>query len=110
MILPGFSYVLEQASDITLREKKLDYVCNHKSEIINFCNAVEGHSLEAMKIVHHHTNDRFNWIISEHQSVNPSREVISILSGDTEDLRLSILCATDSKLLKMVSLKCYLKF
>ena len=36
--------------------------------------------LEAMKIVHHHGNGRFDWLISEHQSVNPSREAISILS------------------------------
>ena len=29
----------------------------------------------------HHTNGRFDWLISGHQSVNPSREAISILSG-----------------------------
>ena len=29
----------------------------------------------------HHANRRFDWLISEHQSVNPSREAISILSG-----------------------------
>ena len=34
-----------------------------------------------MKIVHHHANGRFDWLISGHQSVNSSREVISILSG-----------------------------
>ena len=34
-----------------------------------------------MKIVRHHANGRFDWLISEHQSVNPSREAISILSG-----------------------------
>ena len=34
-----------------------------------------------MKIVHHHANGHFDWLISGHQSVNPSREVISILSG-----------------------------
>ena len=34
-----------------------------------------------MKIVHHHANGRFNWLISGQQSVNPSREAISILSG-----------------------------
>ena len=31
--------------------KKLDYLCNCKSEISNVCNAVEGHCLQAMKIV-----------------------------------------------------------
>ena len=34
-----------------------------------------------MKVMHHHTNGRFDWLISEHQSANPSREAISILSG-----------------------------
>ena len=29
----------------------------------------------------HHANGRFDWLISGHQSVNPSREVVSILSG-----------------------------
>ena len=57
--------------------KKLDYLCNCKSEI---SNALEGHCLEAMKIVHHHADGRFDWLISEHQSVNPLREAISILS------------------------------
>ena len=51
------------------------------SEISNVCNTVEGHCLQAMKIVHHHANGRCDWSISEHQSVNPSREAISILSG-----------------------------
>ena len=32
-----------------------------------------------MKIVHHRANGRFDWLISEYQSVNPSREAISIL-------------------------------
>ena len=61
--------------------KKLDYLYNCKSEISNVCNAVEGHCLQAMKIVHHHANDRFDWLISEDQSVNPSRDAISIQSG-----------------------------
>ena len=34
-----------------------------------------------MKIVHHDANGHFDWLISGHQGVNPSREVISILSG-----------------------------
>ena len=46
----------------------------------NVCNSLEGHCLEAMKIVHHHASGRFHWLISEHQSVNPSRESVSILS------------------------------
>ena len=60
---------------------KLDYLCNCKSEISNVCNAVESHCLQAMKIMHHHANGRFDWLISEHQSVDPSREAIFILSG-----------------------------
>ena len=56
-----------------------------KSEISNICNAVEGHCLQAMKIVRHHANGCFDWLISRQQSINPSREAISILS----DLRLS---------------------
>ena len=55
----------------------MDYLCNSKSEISNVCNAVEAHCLQAMKIVLHHANSR---LISEHQSVNPWREAISILS------------------------------
>ena len=42
---------------------------------------MEGHCLQVIKIVHHHANGRFDWLISEQQSVNPSREAISILSG-----------------------------
>ena len=34
-----------------------------------------------MKIVHHYVNSCFDWLISGHQSVNPSREAISVLSG-----------------------------
>ena len=60
---------------------KLDYLCNCKSEISNVCNAVEGHCFQAMKIVHHYVNSCFDWFISGHQSVNPSREAISILPG-----------------------------
>ena len=61
--------------------KKLDYLCNCRSEISNVCNAMEDHCLQAMKIVHHYANGCFDWLISGHQSVNPSREAISILSG-----------------------------
>ena len=59
----------------------MDYLCNCKSEIGTVCNPVEDHCLRAMKIVHHHANGRFDWLISGHQSVDISREVISILSG-----------------------------
>ena len=53
---------------------------------------MEGHYLIAVKIVHHHANGRFDWLISVHQSVNPSREAISILSGKYKNLRLLIMC------------------
>ena len=59
----------------------MDYLCNCKSEIGNVCNPVEDHCLGAMKIVHHHDNGRFDWLISGHQSINPLREVIFILSS-----------------------------
>ena len=59
----------------------MDYLCNCKSEIVNVWNPVEDHCLRAMKIVHHHANGRLDSLISGHQSVNPLREVISILSG-----------------------------
>ena len=72
--------------------KKLDYLCNCKSEISNVCNGVECHRLPVMEIVHHHANNCFDWLISGHQSVTPSREVISILSGKYKDLCSSILC------------------
>ena len=57
-----------------------DYLCYCKSEISNVCNALEGHCMEAMKIMHHHANGRFDWLISEHRIVTPSREAISIQS------------------------------
>ena len=52
-----------------------------KSEINNVCSVVEDRCLQARKIVHHHANSHFDWLISEHQSVKLSREAISILSG-----------------------------
>ena len=64
---------------------------------------MEGHSLQAMKIVSHHANGHFDWLISGYQSINHSREAISILSGKYKDLRLSILWLTDS--LRQLSLK-----
>ena len=64
--------------------KKIDYLFNKESEIRYVCHAVEGHCLLTMKIVHQHANGRFDWLISGHESVNPSREAISILSGKYE--------------------------
>ena len=58
--------------------KKLDYLCNCKSEIGNVCNAVESHCFQTMKLVHHYANSCFDWLISGHQSINPSREAISM--------------------------------
>ena len=37
--------------------------------------------LLAVKIVYHHANDRFDWLIFGDQSVNPSRKAISMMSG-----------------------------
>ena len=62
-------------------KNKMDYLCDCLSEISNVCNVVEGHCLQAMKIVHHHANGRFDWLISGQQNVNPLREAISILSS-----------------------------
>ena len=59
----------------------MDYLCNCDSEIATVCNAMESHYLRAMKVVHHHANGRFDWLISGHQSVNPSRKAISVMSG-----------------------------
>ena len=42
---------------------------------------MEVHCLQVLKIVHHYVNSCFDWLISGQQGVNPSREVISILSG-----------------------------
>ena len=42
---------------------------------------MDGHCLQAMRIVHHHANGRFDWLISGHPSVNPLREATSIMSG-----------------------------
>ena len=61
--------------------KKLNYLCNCKTEISNVYSEVDGHCLQAKKIVHSHANSHSDWLISRHSSVNPSREVISILSG-----------------------------
>ena len=42
--------------------------------------AVEGHCLQTMEIGHHHASGRFDWLISELQSVNLSRKAIFLLS------------------------------
>ena len=78
-IYPVFRYVSHHVSDGTLREKHW-IISNCESEISNACNAVDGHCRQAMKNLHHHANGCFDWLISEHQSVNPWREEISILS------------------------------
>ena len=66
-----------------------------ESEIGNVCNLVEDHCLGAMKIVHHHANGRFDWLISGHQSINPSEKYfLYYLLANTKDLRLSILWLT----------------
>ena len=54
-------------------ERKMNCVCNSESQISNVCNTVEGHCLQAMTIVYHHANGHFDWLISEHRSVIPSR-------------------------------------
>ena len=71
---------LEQVSERILSEK-MNYLCQSKSEISNVYNAMEGHYLQAMNIVHHHANGHFDRLSFEHRDVNPSREAISILSG-----------------------------
>ena len=62
-----------------------------KSEISNVCNAVEGHCFDAMKIMHYYANSCFDWLISGHQSVNPSSFEFLYCLANTKDLRLSIL-------------------
>ena len=74
-IFPVFSYDLEQVPNTTLRE--LDYLCNSSQN-----QAMSATScLQAMKIVHHYAHGCFDWLIYGQQSVNLSREAISILSG-----------------------------
>ena len=41
---------------------------------------MKGNGLQALKIVNHYANGRFYWLMSGRQSVNHSREAISILS------------------------------
>ena len=44
----------------------------HDTEVewSDVCNAVERHCLQAMKILHHNANGRFDWLIPGHQGVN----------------------------------------
>ena len=56
-----------------------------------------------MKIIRHHANGCFDWLISGQQSINPSREAISTLSGKYKVVNLSTLWLTDS--LRQLSLK-----
>ena len=71
--------------------KTLTYLCNCKSKESSICNAMDGHCIQAMKVVHYHANGHFDWLTDGHQSVNPSREAVSILYGKYNDLHLSIL-------------------
>ena len=48
------------------RVKKMNYLCNCESEISNVYNAEEGHCLQALETMHHHTNGCFDKLISEH--------------------------------------------
>ena len=59
---------------------RVDYLYNCKSKISNVCNVVEGHCLQAMKIVHYYAIGCFDRLISGQQSDNPLGEAISILS------------------------------
>ena len=68
---------------------------------------VEGHCLQAMKIVHHHANGCFDWLISGQQSVNPSREAISILSGKYKRFTFVHPVLAEADLLKLTSLADY---
>ena len=55
----------------TLEVQKHTILNEKNSEIANVCKGLKSHWLLAMKIVQHHANDSFDWLISEHQSVNP---------------------------------------
>ena len=98
-IFPVSSYVLEKDCHVTLSEKKMDYLYNCKSEISSVHNVVEGHCLQAMNIMHHHANGWFDWLISEHWSVNPWKKKFLYCLGNTKDSRLSILYDCQSSFL-----------
>ena len=52
----------------------------NKQGMTEFCNAVEGYCLWTIKTMHRHANGSFDPLLSGHQSVNPSRDAIAILS------------------------------
>ena len=58
-----------------------------------------------MKIVHHHANGRFDWLISKHQSLNPSRESTSVLSGKYKRFRFVHPVNCTTKVSKFTSMK-----
>ena len=52
----------------------------NKQLITEFCNAVEDYSLWTIKTVNRHANRSVDPLLSGHQSVNPLRDAIDILS------------------------------
>ena len=60
---------------------------------------MESHCLLAIIIVHHHANGRFDWLISEQQSIYPLREAISILSEKYK--RFKVVHLVSPRLLKL---------
>ena len=81
IFLSSFQLCFRTGLRCYIEVKKLDYLCNCRSEISNVCNVVEGHCHQVMEIVYHHANGCFDKLTSGNQSINPSREAISILSG-----------------------------
>ena len=72
--------VLEQVSSATLREK--NWIMSVTASLNQAMFATWWKVIvQAMKIVHHHANGCFDWLISGQQCVNPSREAISTLTG-----------------------------
>ena len=72
------------------RVKKIGPSCNCKSEIGNVCNAVEDNCRQAMKIVNHHANARFDWLISGTRALILQEKQFPYCLGNTQDLRVSI--------------------
>ena len=66
-------------------------------------NVVEGHCLQAMKIVHYHAKGCFDWLIFEKKSLDPWKEANFILFGKYKHVRLSILCSTLNKLVAKIT-------
>ena len=61
------------------------------SEISNVCKAMEGHCLQAMKIVSNHANGRFDWLISGTRALILREKQFLYCRANTKDLRLSTL-------------------